>query len=159
VTPPVPMRPDARGPVLLVVTAGAVSKSVIFRAAELAGTGTVTVVAIAPAPGRQAGPAHAALPSARTEQERLRRTVASAMDMLESLGVTASGHIAVTRSPGRTLARVARARAARAVVLDRCPPAAGTVSASDAAVELRRRMHGSGLIVEMAAGERPVKNH
>ena len=73
----------------------------------------------------------------------MRRAVALAMSVLENTGVMALGHIAVTGSPARTVARVARARGARVVILDQpCALAAG----------LRRRMYGSGVVVVSAAG-------
>jgi hypothetical protein len=53
-------------------------------------------------------------PAAQPEQ--VRRAVALAMSVLENTGVMALGHIAVTCSPARTVARRARARGARAVL-------------------------------------------
>jgi hypothetical protein len=131
--------------VLLVVSGGTVSWSAIERTAELSGGSPVTVVAVA-AEGTPAS----AVPGA--EPEPLRRTVASAMSALGNLGVPAVGHVVVTRSPGRTLARFARTRSVRAVVLDqhrtvlrpRRNPDADLVS------DLRRRMYGTGVIVSAA---------
>ncbi len=134
---------------------GTVSKSAICRAAGLAAGRPVVVVAIAAAGGRSVGLPQSAPVPTRAVREQVRRTVAEAMSAVEALGATALGHIAVTRSPGRTLVRLARTRGARAVVLDGslAAPAAGR-GGSDLAVELRRRVHGSGLIVEAAASER-----
>jgi CheY-like chemotaxis protein len=121
--------------VLLVVADSAVSRAAIDRTAELAGGSPVTVVGV--------GADHA---SRTAEPERLRRSVALAMSVLENAGVVALGHIAVTGSPARTLARVARARGARVVVLDHAGPSAN----GGLAAELRRRMYGSGIVVVTA---------
>jgi hypothetical protein len=158
------LRPDeARNCVLLVVMGATVSKSAICRAAELAAGGPIVVVAVAAAgggPGAVAAagggsgaPAQSALVPARAVREQVRRTVAEAMSAVEALGATALGHIAVTSSPGRTLVRLARTRGARAVVLDGSPVAAAGSGGGGLAVEFRRRVHGSGLIVEGAASE------
>jgi hypothetical protein len=121
--------------VLLVVADCAVSQAAIHRTVELAGGSAVTVVGVG------AGPA-----SGAAEPEQLRRSVALAMSVLENAGVVALGHIAVTGSPARTLARVARARGARVVVLDQLGLSAG----GGLAAELRRRMYGSGIVVVTA---------
>jgi alpha-beta hydrolase superfamily lysophospholipase len=118
--------------VLLVIAAGAVSQTAIARTAELAAGAPVTVVGVAASP-----------PPENTEQ--LRRAVALAMSVLENTGVMALGHIAVTGSPARTIARVARARGARVVVLDHQGQASGGLAA-----ELRRRVYGSGIVVVCA---------
>jgi len=127
--------PGVTSRVLLVVSDGAVSQAAIDRTAGLAGGSPVTVVGV--------GAEHL---QGTAEPERLRRSVALAMSVLEGAGVVALGHIAVTGSPARTLARVARARCARVVVLDHAgaPPSGGL------AAELRRRMYGSGIVVVTA---------
>ena len=124
-------------PVLLVLTGGTVSQAAICRTAELAGGALVTVIG-----------------TAGTGSEQVRRAVAHAMSALEDTGVAALGHVAVSGSPGRAVARVARARGARVVVFDRGPadpahPASpgGAGRPEGLAAELRRRMHGSGIIV------------
>jgi hypothetical protein len=121
--------------VLLVVADGAVSQAAIRHTVELAGGSAVTVVGV--------GPDHT---PGTAEPEQLRRSVALAMSVLEKAGVVALGHIAVTGSPARTLARVARARGARVVVLDQLGLSAG----GGLAAELRRRMYGSGTVVVTA---------
>jgi hypothetical protein len=121
--------------VLLVVADGAVSQASIHRTVALAGGSAVTVVGVG-----------AENVSGTAEPEQLRRSVALAMSVLENAGVVALGHIAVTGSPARTLARVARARGARVVVLDH----AGLSAGSGLAAELRRRMYGSGIVVVTA---------
>jgi hypothetical protein len=121
----------------LVLAGGTVSQAVISRTAELAAGEPVTVIGTsAGQPGAAAGP----------EYEQVRRAVARAMSALEDSGVAALGHVAVTGSPSRTVARVARARGARVVVLDRGSATSGGPGGGLAA-ELRRRMYGSGITV------------
>ena len=127
--------------VLLVVADCAVSQAAIRRTVELAGGSAVTVVGVGAEHTSRAE--HA---SATVEPEQLRRSVALAMSVLENAGVVALGHIAVTGSPARTLARVARTRGARVVVLDQLGLSAG----GGLAAELRRRMYGSGIVVVTA---------
>jgi hypothetical protein len=114
--------------VLLVVAGGTVSQAAISRTAQLAAGAQVTVIGVGSGPDG-------------AESEQVRRAVALAMSVLENTGVMALGHIAVTGSPARTVARVARARGARVVVLDH--PGA-------LAAELRRRVYGSGIVVVSA---------
>jgi universal stress protein family protein len=130
--------PGVTSRVLLVVSDCAVSQAAISRTAELAGGSPVTVVGV--------GPEHL---SGTAGPEQLRRSVALAMSVLENAGVVALGHIAVTGSPARTLARVARARGARVVILDH----AGAPASGGLAVDLRRRVYGSGIVV-MTANDR-----
>jgi hypothetical protein len=139
-------RRDSTGPVLLVVAGGAVSQAAIARTAELAAGAPVTVVGLStseisrtdPVSAWSARPAHPAEETRRggSEPEQVRRTVALAMSVLEDTGVVAIGHI-VTGPPARAVARVARARGARVVILDQ----------SGLMAELRRRMYGSGIVV------------
>ncbi len=117
------MRP-APSPVLLVVTDGTVSRAAITRAARLAAGAPVTVM------GVHLGP--------QFEAEQVRRAVALAMTALGNTGVMAHAHIVAPASPARAIARAARARGARIVVIDHD---------GGLAAELRRRMYGSGITV------------
>lgn len=161
---PVPEKePRPGGPVLLVVAGGAVTQAAIARTAELAAGAPVTVVGVGTSETSRTDGAspHPARPSPRpAEPEQVRRTVALAMSVLETTGVMAMGHVAVTGSPARAVARVARARGARVVILDQStssarptvpgqqPPGQGTAAL---VAELRRRMYGSGVVVLAAA--------
>jgi len=85
------------------------------------------------------------------------------MSVLENTGVMATGHVAVTDSPARAVARMARACGARVVILDQPGPTASAQLArpgvtrpgaarggpvtSGLMAELRRRMYGSGIVV------------
>jgi hypothetical protein len=181
--------PGVTGPVLLVVAGGAVSQAAIARTAELAAGAPVTVLGLgsteisrtdacssAPRPAHPAGEARQRVSPSRpgraragggTEPEQVRRTVALAMSILEDTGVMATGHVAVTSSPARAVARLARTCGARVVILDQSGPSAGGPSAHSGAswageagsgsrggagtaglmADLRRRMYGSGLVV------------
>lgn len=126
--------PAVPSPLLLVVVGGPVSRAAIIRTAQLAAGAPVTVIGV----------------GASTEPEKVRRRVAQAMTALVDTGVMAHAHIAASGSPARAIARVARARGARIVVLD---------SRAGLATELRRRMYGSGIIPVSAtesARRRPV---
>jgi hypothetical protein len=139
------------GPVLLVVTGGAVSQAAIARTAELAAGVPVTVVGLSATeiPRTHAASVwhpHLTQSAAGPEPEQVRRTVALAMSVLEDTGVVAMGHI-VTGPPARAVARVARARGARVVILDQSGPTTGGQPAGGLMTELRRRMYGSGIVV------------
>jgi len=69
------------------------------------------------------------------------------MSVLESTGVMATGHVAVTGSPARAVARMARTCGARAVILDQPGTPAGGAATAGLMAELRRRMYGSGIVV------------
>jgi hypothetical protein len=145
--------PGVAGPVLLVVAGGAVSQAAIARTAGLAAGALVTVVGVGSNAIFQAG----------TEPEQVRRTVALAMSVLENTGVMATGHVAVSGSPARAVARMARACGARVVILDQPGTSAGgqlvrpggsgiaagrrDAGAVGLMAELRRRMYGSGIVV------------
>lgn len=154
--------PGITCPVLLVVAGGAASQAAIVRTAELAAGAPVTVVGVgateifrtdaayswpAHSPGSSGGPT----PRASNEPEQLRRTVALVMSVLENTGVMAMGHI-VTGSPARAVARVARARGARVVILDQPGPSPCGAGAAGLVAELRRRMYGSGIVVLAETG-------
>jgi xanthine/CO dehydrogenase XdhC/CoxF family maturation factor len=136
---------DAGGPVLLVVAGGTVTQAAIARAAELAGGDPVTVIGVGQGPvsRTQAGFTPAPAGPGSCDPEQVRRAVALAMSVLENAGIVALGLVASPGPPARTIARVARARGARVVILDQ-PCALGTP-------ELRRRMYGSGVVVLDAA--------
>lgn len=152
----------AMSPVLLVLAGGTVSQAAIYRTAELAAGGQVTVIGVGSGGPAGTGSTTVGYGTSAAESEQVRRAVALAMSALEDTGVAALGHVAVTGSPSRTVARVARSRGARIVVLDGAGlltvgrPGSGTGSRASAgaagglAAELRRRMYGSGVTVVTA---------
>jgi hypothetical protein len=165
--------PAISGPVLLVVAGGAVSQAAITHTAKLAAGAAVTVVGVGPTEisrtdSASSRPRHPT-PVTGEAPEQVRRTVALAMSVLENAGVMATGHVAVTGSPARAVARIARACGARVVILDQLAPIAGGghhprsgmawsgagrggaggsgAAAAGLMAELRRRMYGSGIVV------------
>jgi hypothetical protein len=163
-----PQHAPAASTVLLVIAGPAVSHAAIARTAELAAGSVVTVIGVGsehppgaarpdqpartpPVSGRAAGRDAPAVPPGAVP-EQVRRTVALAISVLDDAGVTALGRIALTGSPARAIARAARARGVRVVVLDEAGPLAGPAD-SGLAAELRRRMYGSGIVV-MAPNDR-----
>jgi len=121
------MRPSPSA-VLLVVAGGTVSRAAITRTARLAAGAQVTVVGVTQ--------------GLCSETEQVRQTVAVAITALENTGVMAHAHIAASGSPARAIARLARTRGARIVVLDQ---------RGEMVAELRRRIYGSGITVLSAA--------
>jgi Universal stress protein family len=157
-------------PVLLVVAGSVVSHAAIARAAQLAAGTPVTVVGVGrndlsrtelgctsrPAanpcwgvPSPPSSPARGSEPEThRTDEEpeQVRRAVALAMSALENTGVVGKVRI-VTGSPARAVARVARSSGARVVILGQPGTALRHRPADGFVTELRRRMHGSGVVV------------
>jgi hypothetical protein len=111
-------QPTAPAGVLLATTGKPFSKAAIRRARELAAGEPVAVLAILKIYGSQFGlPNPGLLPTRRERDEQfalVQRTIAD----LERRGGTADGQLAATRSAGRTIAKVARARKVRYVVMD-----------------------------------------
>jgi hypothetical protein len=142
------------GPVLLVVAGCAVSQAAIARTAGLAAGAPVTVVGLSTAEISRTNPAspchqHSTQSAGETRPEttpeQVRRTVALAMSVLENTGVMAMGHI-VTGPPARAVARMARARGVRLVILDQSGPTLQS-GPTQLMAELKRRMYGSGIVV------------
>jgi len=155
-----PARPSA---VLLVVPdrphgsgagEGALDPAIVRRAVRLAatGNGAVTVVATVRLHGSGLGAPHPGLLPTERERDQGRQAVAGAVAALEKLGASADGQIVVTRSPGRAIARVARARAVSAVLVG-VPEQRGLrrLIEGDLAAHLRRRLRTCAA-VESAGG-------
>ena len=68
--------------------------------------------------GSQFGLPNPGLMPTRREQEEQVTVVRRAIEALEQRGCTADGQVAATRSAGRMIAKVARARKVRYVVMD-----------------------------------------
>ena len=107
------------------------SKRAVADAAALSPSGPIAVVTIARVYGTQYGlPNPGLLPTRREMKERL-GWVATAVTALEKRGVVVDGQVASTRKPARQIARIARLREARVVVID-----------ETTATGLRRRVEG-----------------
>ena len=115
-------QPTTPAAVLLASSGSPFSRAAVRRARELAAGDTVAVLSILKVYGSQFGlPNPGLLPSRREREEQL-AIVQKAITQLEQQGGTADGQVAATRSAGRTIAKVARARQVRYVVMDAGPP-------------------------------------
>jgi hypothetical protein len=114
-------QPTTPATVLLASSGSPFSRAAVRRARELAGGGPVAVLSILKVYGSQFGlPNPGLLPSRREREEQL-AIVQRAITDLEGRGCTADGQVAATRSAGRMIAKVARARHVRYVVMDAHP--------------------------------------
>ena len=148
-------QPTTPAAVLLATTGEPFSKAAIRRAHELAAGEPVAVLTILKIYGSQFGlPNPGLLPTKREREEQftlMQRTIAA----LERRGSTVDGQIAATRSAGRTIAKVARARGVRYVVMDdREPKGMGRVVQGGVVATVRRRLV-TGTVLELVAVPSP----
>jgi Universal stress protein family len=111
-------QPTAPAAVLLATSGSPFSKAAVRRAQELAAGEPVAVLSILKVYGSQFGLPNPGLMPTRREQEEQLTVVRRAIEALERRGCTADGQVAATRSAGRMIAKVARARNVRYVVMD-----------------------------------------
>lgn len=140
-------QPTTPAGVVLASVDGAFSPAAIRTAARAAGSEPVAVVVIARIHGYSLGLPNPGLLPTRKEQEAARNAVSDALRLLRREGARGDGQVATTRSPAKSIARVARARGARHVVVD--APAGGRLRRmveGDPTRGLRRRL---GLRVEL----------
>ena len=140
-------QPTTPAAVLLASSGSPFSRAAVRRARELAGGEPVAVLSILKVYGSQFGlPNPGLLPSRREREEQL-GIVQRAITDLERQGCTADGQVAATRSAGRTIARVARARGVRHVVMD-VHPATGMrrVFEGELANIVRRRLRDAATL-------------
>src|SRR5213083_2890926 len=97
------------------------SGAAVRRAHELAAGQPVAVLSILKVYGSTFGMPNPGLLPTRREREEQFALVDRAIKDLERRGCTVDGQIAATRSAGRTIAKVARARQVRHVVMDAQP--------------------------------------
>jgi Universal stress protein family len=117
-------QPTAPAAVLLASSGSPFSRAAVRRAHELALGEPVAVLSILKVYGSAFGLPNPGLMPTRREREEQLALVSRAIKELERLGVSVDGQVAATRSAGRTIAKVARARHVRFVVMD-SPTAAG----------------------------------
>ena len=117
-------QPTATAAVLLASSGGPFSRAAVRRAGELAAGEPVAVLSILKVYGSTFGLPNPGLMPNRREREEQLQIVRRAIGELERRGYNVDGQIAATRSAGRTIARVARTRQVRYVVMD-VSPAAG----------------------------------
>jgi len=111
-------QPTAPAAVLLASSGAPFSKAAVRRARELAAGGPVAVLSILKIYGSTFGLPNPGLLPTRRERDEQYANVNRAITQLERSGCTADGQIAATRSAGRTIAKVARVRQVRYVVMD-----------------------------------------
>jgi nucleotide-binding universal stress UspA family protein len=111
-------QPTAPAAVLLASSGAPFSKAAVRRARELAAGEPVAVLSILKIYGSTFGLPNPGLLPTRRERDEQYANVKRAIDQLERSGCTTDGQIAATRSAGRTIARVARVRQVRHVVMD-----------------------------------------
>ena len=111
-------QPTAPAAVLLASSGAPFSKAAVRRARELAAGGPVAVLSILKIYGSTFGLPNPGLLPTRRERDEQYANVKRAINQLERSGCTADGQIAATRSAGRMIAKVARARQVRVVVMD-----------------------------------------
>ena len=108
--------------VVLLASAGApFSKSAIRRAGELAAGEPIAVLTILTVYGSAFGLPNPGLMPTRRERDEQFAVVQRAIRQLEKQGCPVDGQVAATRSSARMIAKVARARQVRYVVMDEHP--------------------------------------
>jgi hypothetical protein len=103
--------------VLIASTGEPIPAAAVSRAAALCDGQPVAVVSLARIYGSALGLPNPGLLPTQRELADQRERVASALAGLERAGVEGWGQVAATRRPGRSIARVARARGVRHVIL------------------------------------------
>jgi nucleotide-binding universal stress UspA family protein len=114
-------QPTAQAAVLLASSGAPFSRAALRRARELAGGEPVAVLSILKIYGSSFGLPNPGLMPTRREREEQLQNVTKAINELERRGCAADGQVAATRSAGRTIAKVARTRQVRYVVMDEHP--------------------------------------
>jgi nucleotide-binding universal stress UspA family protein len=111
-------QPTASAGVLLASSGAPFSRAALRRAYELAAGQPVAVLSILRIYGSTFGLPNPGLMPTRREREEQLANVSKAIAELERRGCTADGQVAATRSAGRMIAKVARIRQVRYVVMD-----------------------------------------
>ncbi len=146
-------QPTASAGVLLASPGAPFSPAAIRRACELAAGEPVAVLSILKVYGSAFGLPNPGLMPTRRERDEQYAIVRRAITAVERRGGTADGQIAATRSAGRTIAKVARRRQVRYVVMDECD-ASGLRRLAEGAVTatVRRRLGGGAELELVTAG-------
>ena len=146
-------QPTSAAAVLLASSGSPFSRAAVRRAHELAAGEPVAVLSIVKVYGSQFGLPNPGLMPTRREQEEQVTVVRRAIEALEQRGCTADGQVAATRSAGRMIAKVARARNVRYVVMD-SPTATGVrrIIEGELTGIVRRRLR-DGTTLELVEGK------
>ena len=140
-------QPTAPAAVLLASSGSPFSRAALRRARELAGGEPVAVLSILKVYGSQFGlPNPGLLPTVREREEQM-GIVGRAITELEQRGCTVDGQVAATRSAGRTIAKVARVRKVRYVVMDDHPlTGVRRIVEGEIANTVRRRLRNAATV-------------
>jgi Universal stress protein family len=111
-------QPTGGAAVLLASTGAPFSRAAVRRAYELAAGQPVAVLSILKVYGSTFGLPNPGLMPTRREREEQLTIVGQAIADLERRGCTVDGQVAATRSAGRMIAKGARIRRVRYVVMD-----------------------------------------
>jgi nucleotide-binding universal stress UspA family protein len=145
-------QPTSPAAVLLASSGSPFTRAAMRRARELAGGEPVAVLSILRVYGSTFGlPNPGLLPSRREREEQL-AVIRRAIDELEKRGCTVDGQIAATRSAGRTIAKVARARQVRYVVMDSHPATGMRKIIEGELTNIVRRRLGNAATLELVGG-------
>ena len=145
--------PTAQAGVLLASPGAPFSRAAIRRACELAAGQPVAVLSILKIYGSSFGLPNPGLMPSRREREEQLAIVSRAIKELERRGGTADGQVAATRSAGRTIAKVARARQVRFVVMDSLPVTGlRKIIEAELTAIVRRRL-GEGAALEVVSAK------
>jgi K+-sensing histidine kinase KdpD len=136
-------QPTAPAAVLLASSGSPFSRAALRRAHELAAGEPVAVLSILKVYGSSFGLSNPGLMPTRRERDEQLAVVSRAIKELERLGGSVDGQVAATRSAARTIAKVARARKVRHVVMD-SPTATGVRKIIEGELTgiVRRRLPG-----------------
>ena len=146
-------QPTSPAGVLLASSGEPFSRAAVKRAHDLAAGQPVAVLSILKVYGSQFGLPNPGLLPTRREREEQYTIVRRAIAAVERRGGTADGQIAATRSAGRTIAKVARVRQVRYVVMD-LPTATGVRRIIEGEITgiVRRRLR-DGTTLELVGGK------
>ena len=147
-------QPTSPAAVLLASSGEPFSRAAVRRAHELAAGEPVAVLSILKIYGSQFGLPNPGLLPTRREREEQLTVVRRAINALEQRGCAVDGQVAATRSAGRMIAKVARARNVRYVVMD-SPTATGVrrIIEGELTGIVRRKLR-DGTALELVDGKR-----
>jgi hypothetical protein len=144
-------QPETPAAVLLASPGAPFSRAAVKRARELAGAEPVAVISILKVYGSSFGLPNPGLLPTRREREEQYGIVEKAITQLERQGCEADGQITATRSAGRAIAKAARARQVRYVVMDQHPSTGVRKLIEGELVNIVRRRLGDRATLELIA--------
>jgi len=142
-------QPASGAAVLLASSGSPFSRAAVRRARELAAGEPVAVLSILKVYGSTFGLPNPGLLPTRREREEQLKIVRQAIDELERRGCSVDGQVAATRSAGRMIAKVARSRQVRYVVMDSHPATGVRRIIEGELTNIVRRRLGDGATLEL----------